>query len=266
MDQNAKDGQSEKKFPVVIIDDDPNAISRLRNMLEPYDILSVTATANNAVDGIKTIEQTSPALVFIDVDLPEDNGFDVVTHLRTLPQSENLYIIMYTAYYDDCSKRGQVFVDGEQDYLLKPIDPKELDITIQRFLYSRRTRTSQGSLQSFAMPPEDNKVLVVLTTTSEMRMIRIKDIGYFRYNSKRKMWEVALADKTVVQLKKTSTAGDILGYSQKFVQTHQSYIVNIDYVMLIGKQRINLYPPFENDEALVGRTYLKALQAKFMCI
>ena len=90
MDQNAKDGQSEKKFPVVIIDDDPNAISRLRNMLEPYDILSVTATANNAVDGIKTIEQTSPALVFIDVDLPDDNGFDVVTHLRTLPQSENL--------------------------------------------------------------------------------------------------------------------------------------------------------------------------------
>lgn len=42
--------------------------------------------------------------------------------------------------------------------------------------------------------------------------------------------------------------------------------MNIDYVMLIGKQRINLYPPFENDEALVGRTYLKALQAKFMCI
>ena len=90
--------------------------------------------------------------------------------------------------------------------------------------------------------------------------MHISDIGFFRYNSKRKLWEAITRDNTVVTLKKTSSATDILNLSPKFIQTHQSYIVNIDYVLLIGKSKVNLFAPFQDAEVMVGRIYLKNLQ------
>ncbi|MDE7125266.1 MAG: LytTR family DNA-binding domain-containing protein [Muribaculaceae bacterium] len=260
-----KDEPGQHTYRVAVIDDNPAAIDNLRKRLAPYAGFEVTACAASAADGIRKMQENTPDLLFLDFDLPDTDGFEVIRQLRSNPVLENIYVVIYTGYYDRCSSHGNIFVEGEQDYLFKPIDSKEFDITIQRFLFSRRNRTTMGSLHPVNLPPDDNALMVVMTaTTSEMRVIRLRDIGYFRHNSRRKAWEVALADNTVIQLKKSTSASDILKYSPKFVQTHQSFIVNLDYVMLIGKKHISLYPPFENDEALVGRTYLKNLQTRFL--
>ncbi len=260
-----KDATDKDLYQVAVIDDNPGAIDVLRDRLSVYPDFQVSVCATNATDGLRRMAEQPPHILFLDFDLPDTDGFDVIRQIRSNPALERTYIIMYTAYYDRCSKRGNVFVEGEQDYLLKPIDPKELDITIQRFMFERRNRTTTGTIHPMHLPADDNSLMVVMTsTTAEMRLIRLSDIGYFRHNSRRKTWEVALADNTVIQLKKSTSASDILKYSPKFIQTHQSYIVNIDYVMLIGRQRISLYPPFQDDEALVGRTYLKNLQSRFL--
>lgn len=260
-----KDATECLQYSVAVIDDSSVAIDSLKDRLAAYPEFEISVCATNASDGIRRMTENPPQLLFLDFDLPDTDGFEVIRQLRENPELEKVYIVMYTAYYDRCSSQGNVFVEGEQDYLLKPIDSKEFDITIQRFLYSRRNRTTSGTMHPMHLPPDNDVLMVVMTAnTSEMRLIRQSDIGYFRHNSRRKTWEVALADNTIIQLKKTTSASDILKYSPKFVQTHQSFIVNLDYVMLIGKQRISLYPPFQDDEALVGRTYLKNLQGRFL--
>ena len=255
------------QYTAAIIDDNAGAISRLSELLSTYENVKVTATATGYTSALDTLSSCPADLIFIDIDLPDGDGLNLPSALRQLPELSTAYVIIYTAFYKRSVEKGGVFDDGIDDYLLKPVDPEALDLCIRRFLFSRRKRSQSRGLNAVTFPGEDNRVLVVLTTTtSEMRVIKVKDIGYFHYNSRRKVWEAVLTDNTIVQLKKTSSASDILSYSPSFLQTHQSYIVNFDYVMLIGKQKINLYPPFEKDEVLVGRTYLRALQAKFMCL
>lgn len=255
----------ELKSKVVIVDDDPKAIERLREMLGSYSDLEVVAGVENAVEALEAVAEHKPRLLFLDIDLPDGNGLDLIEQIRGLENPP--YIVMYTAYYDTYSTDGKLFSRGEHDYLLKPIDTRELDKTIQRFRYATspgRHESTIHLLNSVQSDP-DNRIVVALTkVTSEIRVLHISDIGYFVYNSKRKLWEAVTRDNTIVTLKKTTSASDILGYSPKLIQTHQSYIVNIDYVMLIGKSKVNLFAPFQDAEILVGRIYFKNLQTRFM--
>ncbi len=255
----------ELKCKVVIVDDDPRAIQRLKDMLSPYSDLEFVAGASNAVAALEAVATHQPDLLFMDIDLPDGNGLDLVNSLR---QSDNApYIVMYTAFYEQYSSVGKPFTRGEHDYLLKPIDTLELDKTIQRFRYAKTPGRHEASMHTFKTSDNEseNKIVVALTkVTSEIRVLHISDIGYFFYNSKRKLWEAVTRDNTIVTLKKTTSAIDILNYSPKLIQTHQSFIVNLDYVMLISKSKVNLFAPFQDAEILVGRIYFKNLQTRLM--
>lgn len=246
---------------VTIVDDDPRAIGRLTEMLASYSDLNIVSTASNLAEAISVIERDKPDILFLDIDLPDGNGLELLTAVNEMEDPP--YTVMYTAYYERYSVDGSLFHRGEHDYLLKPIDARELDKTIQRFRYVTGAGAHISSIHPLPVMHDDtdSRIVVALTqVTAEMRVMHISDIGYFRYNSRRKLWEAVTRDNTVVTLKKTTSANDILNLSPKFIQTHQSYIVNIDYVLLIGKSKVNLFAPFQDAEVMVGRIYLKNLQ------
>lgn len=254
----------EPKSSVLIIDDDPRSVARLTEMLHAYNDLEISGTAGNATDGRRLVEEYSPSLVFIDIDLPDGNGLVLSREIASLDNAP--YIVMYTAYYDRFARDGRAFRSGESDYLLKPVDLCELDKTIQRYRFNRNPARHEGVPRRMAATANDtcDRIIVAMTkVTSEIRVLHISDIGYFCYNSQRKVWEAVTRDNTVVSLRKTTSASDILNYSPRLVQTHQSYIVNLDYVILIGKSHVNLAPPFHEAEVLVGRIYFKNLQSRF---
>ena len=90
------------------------------------------------------------------------------------------------------------------------------------------------------------------------------EIGFFRYCSERKQWEVVLNDQLPLALRRGMTAEQITSFSPCFVQIHQSYIINIDYLMLIRDNRCVLYPPFDKiTELLVSKKFKKELQERF---
>lgn len=248
----------------VIIDDDRSAIDRLTEMLSPYVDIEVVGTAANIASGMECIRKVTPDLVFLDIDFPDGNGIDMMKWIRSLPHVP--YVVMYTAYYDEYSRPHRVFQNGECDYLLKPIDVLELDKTIQRFRHCAGGNTPVASLHSLPKHEDGRSIIVLMSATSEMRVLRISDIGYFRYNSVRKLWEVVLNDRTVFSLRKSSSANDILHLSDRFIQTHQSYIVNLDYVLLLSSKSVTLFPPFDTQELPTGRTYFKSLQKHFMSL
>lgn len=151
------------------------------------------------------------------------------------------------------------------DYnLLKPIDKKELEGIIDRFM----KKEEESAAASLAIPARVHSVgehtFMISTPTNDLRILRSIDIGFFRYNSDRKLWEVVLNNQLPLLLKKNTTADHIKGYDPCFVQIHQSYIININYLMMIKENRCVMFPPFENiTELQVSKKFRKELQDRF---
>jgi len=119
-----------------------------------------------------------------------------------------------------------------------------------------------------AIPPQvystGEHTFMISTPTNDLRVLRSIDIGFFRYNSDRKLWEVVLNNQVPLLLKKNTTAHQITEYAPCFVQIHQSYIININYLIMIKENRCVMYPPFEKiTELIVSKKFKKTLQDSF---
>lgn len=129
-------------------------------------------------------------------------------------------------------------------------------------------KAEESAAASLVIPPRVYSVgehtFMISTPINDLRILRSIDIGFFRYNSDRKLWEVVLNNQLPLLLKKNTTADHIKGYDSCFVQIHQSYIININYLMMIKENRCVMFPPFENiTELQVSKKFRKELQDRF---
>ncbi len=115
----------EEKPTILAIDDDENVLKLIRaNLtLEGYSIL----TASDGIEGIRIFEDSSPALILLDVMMPGINGLDVIKQIRRI---SNTPIIMLTAK-DDMKTLEQALGLGADDYLTKPFSLRELTARVQ---------------------------------------------------------------------------------------------------------------------------------------
>ena len=144
---------------------------------------------------------------------------------------------------------------------IRPVFQRDRD----RILHSKSFRRLKSKTQVFLTPMGDHyRTRLTHTPTNDMRALRPAEIGFFRYCSERKQWEVILNNQPPLVLRRGMTAEQITQYSSSFVQIHQSYIINIDYLMIIKDSKCMLYPPFDKvTELLVSRKYKKELQDRF---
>lgn len=244
---------------IVIVDDDESAIDCLSFELKRYDWISVEGIARTGVAGIKLVEKIRPDLLFLDVELPDMQGMDVVGKLRE-SLSWNMRIVFYTAYskYMIDALRSSAF-----DFLLKPVDRKELEVVLSRIepqekgdMFSYRGGVGMG---------DGDKPFILVTPTGDLRVLRASDIGYFRYQSSRKLWEVALTNGTFFPLKRNTSAEQLCAYDEYFMQIHQSYIINLNYLMMVQDNRCIMYPPFNAvaEDLLVSKKYRKEMMKRF---
>ena len=234
----------DKLYRVVIIDDDEFSADNLCLELKKYNRLSIDGMARNGVNGRKLLEKVHPDLLFLDVELPDMKGMELLEQIRGAI-TWNMQIVFYTAYdkYMIYAIRGAAF-----DYLLKPIDKKELEGIIDRFM----KKEEESAAASLAIPARVHSVgehtFMISTPTNDLRILRSIDIGFF----------------LPLLLKKNTTADHIKGYDSCFVQIHQSYIININYLMMIKENRCVMFPPFENiTELQVSKKFRKELQDRF---
>ena len=185
------------------------------------------------------------------------NGMELLRDIRD-SIIWNMKVVFYTAYdkYMIEAIRESAF-----DYLLKPFQPQELELILHRFLLQM-----QGSQRSglASMPSSIGDTFMVYTPTNDMRVLRASEIGFFRYSSERKLWEVILSNDPPLTLRRGMTADAIIRNLPRCVQIHQSYIINMDYLMLIKDNRCQLYPPFDRvTELVVSKKFKKELQDRF---
>lgn len=246
------------RYKVIIVDDDDVALENLTFELSKDVRFSLEKTARNGKQAKKVIAKIQPDLLFLDVEMPDMTGMELLEDIRD-DVSWNMRVVFYTAYD---KYMIQAIRESAFDYLLKPFEEQELKDILARFVKQAEAR--QKAVLPMRMPLNSGQTFIVFTPTNDMRALRSAEIGFFRYCSDRRQWEVVLNNQPPLVLRRGMTAEQIIQYSPCFVQIHQSYIINIDYLMIIKDNKCILYPPFDKiTELLVSRKHKKELQDRY---
>lgn len=245
----------EQVFRTVIVDDEESAIENLCFELRRYVYVSVEGAARTGTAGLKLIEKVKPDLLFLDVELPDMSGMDVVSKLRDRI-SWDMRVVFYTAYnkYVIDALRSAAF-----DFLQKPVDSDELQLIMSR-LCKKENKGDVSKLETMLA----GRPFMLVTPTGDLRFVHASEIGFFRYLSNRKLWEVALTDGTFVPLRRNTTAEQLCAYDSAFIQIHQSFIINMHYLVMVQDNRCIMYPPFNAvADLIVSKKYKKEMQVRF---
>lgn len=148
----------------LIIDDERLARSGLRRLLKPYKDVEVIGEAANAEDGARAINTSSPDLIFLDVEMPGRNGFDLLEQLEDVP------LVIFTTAFDAYAVKA--FEKSALDYLLKPISSERLEAALGRARNALAAASASTPVSNDAKP--------------ELRQIFVRDGD--------RCWIVRLAD------------------------------------------------------------------------
>jgi two-component system LytT family response regulator len=114
----------------LIIDDERLARSELRRLLRQHPEVEIVGEAQNATEARRSIDDLEPDLLFLDVQMPGESGFELLASLEAVP------LVVFTTAYDEYALRA--FEVSALDYLVKPIDPKRLAGTVERLVAAWR--------------------------------------------------------------------------------------------------------------------------------
>lgn len=242
---------------VIIIDDDKPSIAVLSHELKAFQDVAVVATACNSKDGEQVIFKHQPQLLFLDIELPNISGLEFIASLHSRIDW-GMSVIFYTSYekYMLQALRMQAF-----DFLLKPVSKDDLLLAMNRYYLNKKQVSA--TTPPFLPYPVD-RPLLINNIINDKIILRPQNIGYFKYNSDRKLWEIVLDDFRHIILRHNTTAEVILNYGTEFIQIHKTYIININYLAMIQSNTcIMLYPFNSVTELKISKMYKKKLFDKF---
>ena len=118
-----------RSFGVFILDDDPDAVTRMEFLLRKYDFIKIVGKETFPKKAIPLIKSNKPDLIIIDIEMPGCSGFEVIEQVRDRNYSPN---VVFVTAYDKYAV--QAIKESVFDYLLKPVDPDELNETLLKYL------------------------------------------------------------------------------------------------------------------------------------
>jgi two-component system LytT family response regulator len=215
---------------VIIIDDEPLARSIVKEYLQKHPQLEVVQECNDGFEGLKAIQQYQPDLVFLDIQMPKINGFEMLELIEQPPS-----IIFATAFDEYAIK---AFEAHAIDYLLKPFNQERFDKAIAKWKEKNQVsaeKNTQDLLETAAQSPSQSNRIVV-KNGSKIKIIPVHDVLYLEaaddYVKVHTPEGYFLKNKTMNHFEQALD-------SQQFVRSHRSYIVNV--------QQITRIDPYEKD-------------------
>lgn len=254
-----------EKIKVAIIDDNKEFIESLIDHLILFPEIELCGSATRYRPARDLLLNEKPDLVFLDVEMPEKNGFELLNEVRA--KGATFRVIFYTAYdkYMIQALRESAF-----DYILKPVDPAELRNAINRFKEQRKAEPSTSlspPIPGIGQAPW----IIALPTILGLKFVDTNRILLFRSNRgsllSKAVWEVLLSDSSEIKLGTNTTAEKILQLLSKehFIQINQSCIINLNYLSTVEfkTHQCQLLPPFDKLELTVSRAYLLKLKEAY---
>ena len=210
----------------VIIDDEQNNIDNLQYLLTRHcPQVQVTATARNADVGKTIIEQQQPDLLFLDIQMPGKNGFEL---LQSLPGYR--FEVIFVTAFDQYGIQAVKF--AALDYLLKPINAEELKTAVgkagEKNKQQKQNLQIENLLQLLQHQQQKEEHRIALPTVKETRFVHTQDI--VRCESANNYTTFYFTSKEKLMVSKPIYEYEELLSSYGFIRCHQSHLVNKRYI------------------------------------
>src|SRR5574338_728633 len=215
---------------VFIIDDEPLARSVVKEYLQKHSQLELVQECNDGLEGLKAIQEYKPDLIFLDIQMPKINGFEMLEMLDHPPA------VIFTTAFDEYAIKA--FEAHAVDYLLKPFNQERFDKAIEKLMAQKNIsaeKITQELLATASQSPAQSQRIVV-KNGSKIKIIPVQDVFYLEAADD----YVKIHTKEGYFLKnKTMNYFEQILDPQVFVRSHCSYIINI--------QQITRIDPYEKD-------------------
>lgn len=209
---------------VVIIDDEERARKSLQALLNSYcPDVNVIAQCENVPEGVLAINKHKPELVFLDIEMPEYNGFELLDFFREV----DFEIVFVTAYSEYAVKAFEV---SAVDYLLKPVDIEALQASVEKFRKKRTVVAMQQKLDLLKDVFKNGEVSkIALPMNDGLLFIEISEI--ILLDADGAYTNVILKNGSrILVSKKLKFFEDILINRPAFFRTHRSHLININFL------------------------------------
>ena len=206
----------------IIVDDEELARASLKLSLQKFQQISVINECSNGFEAVKAIKEFKPDVVFLDIQMPKLNGFDVVELLA----DEAPQIIFVTAFDEYAIK---AFDANALDYLLKPVNPDRLKIAIKRLEEKISIKAKPDFKNAVKEVVQKNLPLqrILIKENTKVHVIPVNEIIYFEAQDDYVL--IQTLDKSYLKNGRLANLEAELD-PQVFIRIHRSFLVNIDYI------------------------------------
>lgn len=208
----------------ILIDDEQRARDTMRSLLGTYcPQVHIMAECSNVPEGVLTINRLRPQLVFLDIEMPEYNGFELLSFFRDV----DFEIVFVTAYNDYALKAFEV---SAVDYILKPVDIDKLKAAVEKVgekLANNDMKSRLDLLKDSFKTNQFNKIALPLA--EGLLFVEVMDIVYLEADGA--YTNVWLKDGSKILVsKKIKFFEEVLEGRANFFRSHRSFVVNINFI------------------------------------
>lgn len=244
----------------ILVDDEKNSREVVFKLLEiKHPIIEIVGEAADVEEAYQLCLKLKPELVFLDIQMPKANGFNLLKKFDTIP-FEVIFVTSYDQYAITAIKFNAL------DYLLKPIDLKELDTAIQKVIKNRTSKTYQNLqvinlIQSLDANISDKKVAI--HSGEKVKLIKSTEIQIIQGDG-RYCHLTLQSGETLTTPKNLKEFEDYFGPNSKFIRISKSHMINASFVKNYFKGEPFIIQMINNQTFEVARRKKPEVLAKVM--
>jgi len=216
----------------ILIDDESLARDIVKHYLGDFPEIEVVAECSDGFEGLKAITQYQPDFIFLDIQMPKINGFEMLELVEKPPA------VIFTTAFDEYAIKA--FEVNAIDYLLKPIEKSRFDLAINKLplrLAGSEAIGTQDLLDSAALSPAQNN-RVVVKKNGIIKIIAVTDIHYLEADDD---YVKLSTTEGVYHKNKTMSFFEQTLDQAQFIRIHRSYIINLAQVTRIELKEKDSY-------------------------
>lgn len=213
------------RIKTIIVDDEPHARQGLQNALARFEQLEIIAVCENGLQAVKAVNELNPQLLFLDIQMPKLDGFDVLELL-----GDQTPLVIFVTAYDEYAVKA--FEANAVDYLMKPLDPERLAQAISKI--ESRIGTSQPpeirALMDERERDQDALQRILVRDGSDVHVLAVDTVCYIEAADD--YVAIQTEEATHIKLDRLNNLEEKLD-SRLFCRIHRSYLLNVNFLARI---------------------------------
>lgn len=243
----------------VIIDDDSNIRSGMKGLLALFaPQIEIVGEAESVDAGVALIESLNPQVIFLDIQLTDGTGFDILEKINNKQIKIKFHVIFVTAHEEFAIK---AFIFSALDYLLKPVDPTELKKVIEKINTTIEKNNEFSNIELLLeniKKEKSNFKRIALSNSDGIHQFEIADI--IRCESDDNYTKFFIKNGRVILISKTLKEYEELLKDSGFFRVHQSHLINLNYLKTYIKKDNGIIVMQDNTTIPISQRKKEALQ------